>query len=495
MADQSRQIIQTVLKNFKLDLDSARRAEAEKRINIYKDNYKKILSDEIDNQFSKKTRGNVKQMIDDSYNILKRIINEISAVYHKSAKRLYVVNEKEDEAYKNTISMIPVDIIQQEINRFTNITNESFDYIVPRNGKIEYDIITSDKVEIFQNRDNPTDIDAILFCRTWTDTSENLNIEKIYWDVFGNHMVFDQNDQVKKKMENPYTDPNNPDKTIIPFTTFHKNYPIDSVFDETSGADLLSATIQLGVLLSYLNYLFKTQSFKQKYYIGIDIKDVKQDVIFDQLSPDVVKDPAGKVGVVDYQVSIDKFYDVIMQRIGAIANAYGLSLDNFKLQLSAQSGFALKIKSTGIQKVVDEQIKLYRFYEKDLFDRTKIVNNIFAGKKNDQGDFTKLKKIPDDGNFSIDFAEFQFPEAPEEIRKQWSFDIKFGAKSILDYIMFVNPDANNEKKAEELLKKNTETNERIKTEVKTDIDSLVEGVLKLKAGGNGGADGGSTSLI
>lgn len=462
------ELIEMVLQREKTLIDYARRVEIEKRLDLYHDNYKLILQNEIDNQFHKSTRGNVKQMIDDSSNVLKRIINEISLVYKQNAVRSYKVNDEDDERYKEILDQMPVDLTMQEVNRKTNLCNECLIYIVPRNDKIDYDIITPDKVEVYQHREDPTKPAGIMFSKAYVDTINNTKIRKVYWDIEGQHMIYDEHDNVLENLGNPYTDINNPEKTILPFVIFHKNYMIDSIWDRTSGNDLVSGTIQIGVLLTYLNYLMKVGSFKMLTFTGIDIKDIPQDLIFDPLFAKVIKDPSGQIGTVDLQLALNVIWEIIYNKIGALANNYGLSLDNFKLTADAQSGYALKIKNLGIENIIEGQRKFYRYYENELFEKTKIVNNTIY----------KDKQIKDGGIFRIDFAETEYPESPFDIREQWLFDIKMGAKSIFDYVKFVNPDIKNDEDAEKVISQNVEINNMVNEEYGISIDKLLESAFK-----------------
>lgn len=482
----SEQLIKELLQKAKLERETARRKDIEKRLNIYKDFWKTILQNEVDNQFHKETRDNIKQMIDDSSNVLKRIINEISIVYQRNATRSYFVGEKENQVYNDIMDMIPTDIIMQESNRMTNLCNESLIYIVPRNKRIEYDVVTPDQVEVFQNENDPTTADAILLTRTFVDTVGNTDIRRVYWDVFGNHKVFDEDDQELQDFGNPYKDPDNNEKTILPFVIFHKNYPRSSIWDVSGGEDLISGTIQIGVLLTYLNYLMKVNSFKQLTITGINNTDVEQPLLLDPLYVLSTKNPAGTIGTVDLNTDLKGLWDIIYNKIGALANNYGLSLDNFKLSAEAQSGYALEIKNLGLQKVIDEQRKLYRQGEGDLSWKTILINNVMQ-KEIGKG------KIPEDGIFKIDFAETEYPESPDDIRKQWAFDIAMGARSIYDYLRFVNPDIKNDKQAEKFLGQNVEINKTVKETHGIDIDALVGQALQ--EGPTGSAGGGGEGLL
>lgn len=484
MADNPELIIRQTLKEAKLSNDSARRAQIEKRLNIYNDDWVSIIKAELDKQFSEKTREYIKLMPDDSVNIPKRIINDISLVYQREARRAYVhgegENAKEDENYKKIISNIPIDIIMQEANRMTNLCNESLIYVVPRDN-IEYDILTPDQVEIFQDPEDSTKPLAILFYQTCVDTVDDTTIiRKVYWDIFGNHRIFDHNDQEIQKLENPYKDPDNKDRTILPFVILHKSYPKCDIWDRTGGNDLFSAAVQVAVLLTDLNYSMKVNSFKQQWMTGIKKVDAAPEVVLDPLYPHMNPSTDGKFGVLDFTVDQMKALNVIIGKIGLIANNWGLSLDNFKLTVSARSGFALRVENFALEKVVIEQKKFYRHYENEIFKVTKIVNNTI----------NIDKQIKEDGQFIVDFSELLFPLDPEENRKQWAFDMKLGAKNILQYIMETNPDIKDTKQAEEFFLSNIKLNKEASTKAGIDINAILDSILKSSTSGGGSSSGG-----
>ena len=456
-------IVRDLLVELKNNLELARKREVEDRLNIYNDSWKHILTTEINNQFNKKTRGNVLQMLAYDVNVLKRIVKETSIVYQNDAKRSFITGEgdeaKEDENYNELLKKIPMNLTMQENNRLTNLNNENIVYIVPRNDRIEYDLLTPNLVEVVQSESNSKEIEAIAFTQTFVDTKGETSTNYIYWNIFGQHLKFDAElDPIPIEGNeddiNPYKDPNNKKQTILPFVIFHKDFPINTVWNVTGGGDIVSSTKQVGVLLTYLNYLFKTQSFKQKVFIGINQDEIPKDLVNDPLWSFGISNKEGDVKILDYQVMLDKLWEIIYAKIGAIANNYGMSLDNFKIIGSAQSGYALRIKNLGLEKVVKEQIKMYRWHELELFEKTKIINNQQYSKK----------QIAEEGTFKIDFAEQTYPESPQDVRDQWTFDIDMGAKSIADYAMFVNPDIKSTEEAVTWIEKNVEINKKIKEE-------------------------------
>lgn len=471
--DKSKELVLESIRIAKRNANEARKRETAKRIDIYKDNGKIYIENEMKNQFSKYTRDAIKQMIDDSQNITKRIINEISTLYAIEPKRAAILNEKEDDIYKNVLSNIPgLNILMNEVNKYTNLCNHALIYIAPdrKAKKLRLSLITPNFIDVIQDENDKTQPAAIILTNTYIDTAGNTNIYYDYWDIYGVFKRFDEDFNEIQFSDNPginpYKDPNNPEKTILPFVIFNRNMPISEIWDTTSGEDIISANIQIGVLLTYLNYLLKWQSFKQLYVQNVDFTNIQKEVILDPAFPITIKGD-GSAGVLNFQIDIKQIWDIINQKIGAVANNYGMSLNNFKLQGSAQSGFSLKIQKEGLLEARAKQIPLYRLKENELFYKMRIIWNTYFN-----------ENINEKAKFYIDYGEFNFQDSPEEERKRWKFDIEMGAKNILDYLMTINPDVKNYEDAEEILKKNVEVNNNMKTSYGIDIDKLVAKVLK-----------------
>ena len=130
--DKSKDLIVESIRLAKYNANEARKREVAKRIDIYKDNLKTYIEDEIKKQFSKYTNEGIKQMVDDSQNITKRIINEISTIYAVEPKRTAFVDEKIDINYDALINrMSTFNLILDEVNKYTNLCNHAIVYIAP----------------------------------------------------------------------------------------------------------------------------------------------------------------------------------------------------------------------------------------------------------------------------------------------------------------------------------------------------------------------------
>jgi hypothetical protein len=197
----------------------------------------------------------------------------------------------------------------------------------------------------------------------------------------------------------------------------------------------------LGVLNTYINYCIKTNSFKTVVMKGVNAKELPEDLIFDQLFPFRFTGDTAQVSALDLSVDPRPVAEVVAGKLNALVNAYGVNADLYRASNTSASGYALKLSRRELDENRATQIAQYKAFEHELFRVTRIVNN------------TKLKdKISDKAEFFIDFNEMSIGDSAADIREQWKFDISIGAKSVIDYIRYLNPDMSEEEAEEALIK-------------------------------------------
>lgn len=435
-------LIQESIERAKIENESARKKDVSKRVSFYRDDFKTIITDEVNRQFHKDIAPLLIQLVDDSVNIVKRIVNEISIVYKVAARRDAVLSEgvvareerKVDARYAELQSRFDFDIFMDQVNKYTNLCNEAVVRVSPDFEKkcVQLDLLTPDIVSVSQSRSNPSRYDRLTYSVTFVDTPANKEIQYIYWDKFGKHLVVDQDFKDITKNVNPENkEPGvNPYKDKLPFYITHRQIPMGSIWDSTSGNDLLSAAIQAGVNLTALNYLFKRNSYKQLKIKGIEKKDLPLEIITDPAYPLVLNGVDVDADVLDFQIDIAKLMGFVKDKILLVCNNYGISAEMLQSSISSSSGYALRIKKEALLEKRQEQIKYYRSYEAEIFEIVRMVNNTYF--PND--------KISDTAVFNVDFGEISIPDDPATEREKWKFDFQTGAADIVDYVMSRNPD-------------------------------------------------------
>jgi hypothetical protein len=245
---------------------------------------------------------------------------------------------------------------------------------------------------------------------------------------------------------------------------FHREEPDDSFWDQDTGRDLYNAALMIGIKMTLFDYYFKVASFKQPYIVGDEIT-VPSKQILDPLTVFQAKGEGAQVGLLDMQINMNQLKDALVFQINSIINNYGISADQWSLSISEMSGRALKIRNRALLEIRQEQIPLYREYEQDIFDKTKIVNNAHFPE-------TQIKSA----EFSVDFGEIEFPEDPEEELRLDTKRLKMGLISLGQLYKKYNPDVD-EKEGEKIIIKNLEKLKELREEHPT-LDEALNFIMR-----------------
>jgi len=451
--------------------DTARQQEAADRFDIYSDDYEEIIREKIKELFCKKNYNRLYYHVNQSQNILKRVINEISTVYKVPAQRtLDVVSDR----YDQILSEVGFDARMKKVNRLTNLENEMIIVVAIHDGRIALDLVSPANCVVIQNEDNPTKMDGFFYMRTLVNTTSSSLVEYPYWHINGDYMILDQNMRPKSIIytpeDYPYRDKQG--RFVLPAVPFHRQYPEDNFWDQDSGRDLYNAAVLMGVKISLFDYYFKTGTIKQIYLIGEGI-DIPNEQVADPLTMLVARSSAqgnASIGVLDMQLNLDQLVKALVFQLNGTINNYGISADMWSLSISEMSGRALKIRNRALLESRQEQEETYRTGEAELFDVIRIVNNIHAG-------YMGWKKIPEEAQFAVDFGEIDFPEDPVYEIDLEAKRLKSGLISLGQFYMKFNPDIQDEKAAEKAILDNL-NKLKITREENPTLDEALNFILK-----------------
>lgn len=461
-------------------------------INIFKDNWFYIIEHELIHQLTYETFQKYRFLITQEINLLKRVVSDTSLVYKDPAERKAVVPSSSletesttDENYDLSQKDTNKQFAMQAINKYTNLTNHSLLKVTYRNQKLDYDVINFNNAEIFTDAEDWMRIIAVkhFFGLNVNEGHDNF----ISHDAKSHHPIFKFNEneegvidgavqefsmaklwviedvprlgiiedgsddvieggfiytiehtgdleRITKKEPIPYKDKEG--KPILPFVLFSKEYPVDNLLDFTTGNDLRDLNINVAILMVYLNTVEKYQSFKQVVMNTDDPESIPNDI---SISPSEIlinptKEGGGSVQVLDLQADTKIKFDLIKERIMTTLSTYNISPENFTMSASPQSGFALKISNIGKIESREAQVPMYRVREKEVFEKERIIWNHHQ----------PTKKINENAELMIDFAELDFPKSPDEKAAEFTFLKSHNAKTEIDLIMSLNPDLTEE---------------------------------------------------
>jgi hypothetical protein len=428
-----------------------RQEEADNRLSIYSDDYEEIIRDTLKTLFCKENYENLYYHVNQSQNIFKRVVNQISMIYKADAQRTLDVQSDRYETIKDETD---IDTRMRKVNRLTNAMNDIIVMVAVHDGRICYDLITPNVCTVIQDPDNPSKMDALIYRLTSVNTPTSANIRYAYWDVNGNHAILDgyfrtisviySPDGSGGGMPYPYRDKSG--AFVIPAVVLHRQHPEDSFWDQDSGRDLYNAAVGLGWKLTLKDYYFKSASFKQIYVIADDL-NVPNKQRTDVSTMLHLRGEDSEIGTLDLQVAIDKLVESITADVNMIINNYGISADMWTLSVSEMSGRALKIRNMALLEQRQEQTPAYRRLETELFEKTRIVNNAHAG-------FFGWKQIPENAIFTVDFGEIEFPEDPVYEIDLEAKRLKSGIIGLGQFYQRFNPDITDVDKAEAAILEN-----------------------------------------
>lgn len=453
-------MIQESIMGAKLDYNSERKREARKRLDYYSGDQRRHTDDVMRAQFQNPERMRLQLEFS---NITREIVDQVSMLYKKPAKRTLLVGGKpvSDEIaarYAEMTRVSQLDSVMKRVNRFTTLLNTVGVQVAWRKDCLCLDILTPDLVDVAQDPWDPTTAVAVLIYRSFYNTMSwdkavNPYTDKILvvaWTA-EQHMVFDNMGRRQPQLANdqgvnPYG--------MIPVAWFRDAHPMGCFFNDGS-YDLVQAQESLNIKLTELNYLLKMQAFS----VPVIIQDDTPGTV--TIDPSVfVHIPLKSIpgaGQPDFKFvspdpKVNELLEAIRDMTVRTARSWGISPDAFKLVGSATSGFALRMQNMRLLERREDDADIYAVAEQNLFRVMRAVWNAHS---------PEGAKIPEEAELSVDFTEPVFPEDPDAEQRRWESLVRQGLKSKADWLMEIDPDVKTLEEAEEKLRKNMEINARV----------------------------------
>ncbi len=443
--------------------DQERRTEMAERKNILRDNIREIILAQLARMFTPQTYEDMRFYVDATNNIMRRVCRELSSVYTQEPER--VITPK--SAQKRYEQITQLNEKMARANFLVNGMNDVIIQITTMGGVIDLNILTPDMVTVFENKDNPTVLDAILIEDSYYNDASQIERQWIYWSPT-RHFILDKDYRKRPiagnpEMLNPYAEQNILQNSFYPFVPVHASDRENGFWDRYSGRDLVDATKLVAIQSTFRNFMVPMQ-FKQLSVKTQGVDERQGTTKSNQIkSPLDILTTNGDAQVLDWQSNLQQIGEQIQNQIFAIATNYGISAENFKLTAQAVSGFARKVARERLDEIREEQIKVWRRAEEQVFEAIKWATIVYD-----------LDPIPEAAKISIDFAkpkEFEDPQIEIDIKKQ---KVDLGVISLLDIVKEENPDVKTDDQAEELLRKNLEIRRRLTSRFGFDFENLLK---------------------
>lgn len=412
------------MKDIDISTASVRMETLKRRVKMLDNDWTDLLDEEIKAQFHEKTYPQVKKMLNSSMNIFRRIVREICSVYREPAERRIAgasdaINEKLKALYTGLI----VDQTMAVAHRYSKAGTICFVMVRQIESGLFLRVLTPDQVYIETDDENLRKITVFAYV---AEIKDNRGVKQKIWTVYTPEERYYANNTGKALSYDPRTggayDPANV-YGIIPAVAFPAEFQILDFWSLNWNKDAYEANIKIGLMNTYLDYLVKTQSFKQITISADSVSDDVKGQILDPLFP-LLLSGGGTAQVLDLNTQLAAIDQVIRGKVSAIANNYGISNENFSLTTQAASGFSLKIANQSLQDIRLADIPLCASVEQSLY-------KIIATMSDDE--------LPEDGVLTFNPGEVTWPEEWATERDRWEFEFENGLASPVDYLIANDP--------------------------------------------------------
>ena len=298
--------------------------------------------------------------------------------------------------------------------------------------EMRLEIITPDLAHVVLSADDPTRMDGFAYYAVAETERGDTERAWIYYTRDTIRFLSDGGEQIKNPWGGEDELPNR--YGIIPVVPFPCASQAVGFWNDNWNRDAYRANLIVGVLCTYMNFLVKTQSFKQMVFSGDRFNT--QDLLNATIDPLVpITLPEGATAItLDLNTQLAAIDGVIRGKIMSIANNYGISAENFTITSQVASGYALRIMNRALEELRKADEVVCAVVEKGLFD---IVRRII------EVDFPETAISPD-LELRFNPVESSYPAAPQEEQARWEFEFKNGISSPVGYLIAKDPDLTRE---------------------------------------------------
>ena len=416
-------LFQQLHMNLDQAANTARKADAAKRLAYYYDAQVDYIIEQLQKTFSEPEK-----LTPCFVNIVKKVINNLSMVYLKDAIRTIEGNVSDQKIFSEISKSSALPVKVKTASRLVKLLKIILIRPVWRKGKMDLDTLTGDILDV-QTGDTPEDLQAVMI----THYPESLKQDEIEFSLWTDEEVkrLDYRGNVISVDPNPYR--------VIPFIPIWDRCPTDS-FWLPGGDDLINAQDALNEKLTDLLYVIRMQGFGVGW-----IKKSKQGQGSIQVDPgSLVELPEnGDLGFESQKAPISEILDAIDFLITQAAMANGLSASTLSTKVVRESGLAKVAGNRELEELRRDDIILFREYETKLFNMFRIVWNAH----------NPGRKMSDKAEIKIDFYDPKPTISPLDQAETWEKLIALGVASPIDAAMERNSDLKTREEAQEYLLK------------------------------------------
>ncbi|GEM_PF-3274801 len=369
-------------------------------------------------------------------NVIKTIVDGTALVYRSGAARVLTggsgeVSPEEKALWDWLMSASNYEATMKTVHRMVKLCRTVLVKPSFRGGRIKFDILTPDQVDIVQDPEDPTEASAIIYTRPRAETLCADELEFHYWDA-ASYRRFTADGVILRS-------PNNPEGLnpygVLPFVRFTETLPLSSFFVD-AGEDLTVVQDAINLKLVQLNHLLKMQSFSVPVLIGYD---GKEKVVVAPGRPICI--PLGQIGegkpdfkFVSPNPAISECLEAIRESIARLSNSYHISSASYSISGSQKSGFALVMENLALFEDRQNAVPFYEDAEERMFDLVKQIWNTHSGSLPASHPFAG-KVFSPATRLSVTIHEARLPQSASDEADEWKFLIENGMATPIDYMM------------------------------------------------------------
>jgi hypothetical protein len=409
-------MVPQVFEQMKVDAyslaNTARKRETAKRLDFYFSEQLEYLEAQLAELFSDPS-----SMVRCHLNLVRKIINQLAQVYRTPpARTIEGGSDKDKTIYKEIMEQCQIDTRMKVASRFAKLLKTILLRPVWRNNRLDLDILTGDFVDVITG-DTPEQLLEVLI----TDYGPSGKIEDVtfsHWTAESWRRL-DHNGNILEQAENPYG--------VLPFLPVFDYPPTGSTFWLPGGSDLFSIAEAVNLKLTDLLHLLAQQSF------GVGFIKGSSGGANLRVDPGTMIElpENGEIGFRSQEAQIGEVVNAIDKLVKWACVSQGLSAASMSTDLSdRQSGYAKTIDLLEMSESRQDDLPLWRNYEKQLFQLMRVVWNTH----------NPTKKLSDSCTLAIDFSDPRPAASPKEQAEAWDMQLAMGVISPVDVCMSLNAD-------------------------------------------------------
>lgn len=418
--------------NMALDVSAnrARKTEAAKRLDYYHDTQADYLLEQLAAVFAEP-----EALTPVFVNAVKKIINNLSAVYMRDAVREIKGTEQDQAIFREIADACGLPIKLKTASRYTKLLKTILLRPVWRQGRMDLDILTGEVLDVTTGA-TPEDLKSVLITH-YPESGRQDELTFTHWTAEVIQSI-DYRGNVVGEEPNPYR--------TLPFIPCWDRSPTSS-FWLSGGDDLINVQDAINERLTDLAYLCRTQSYGVGFIKGAG----KTGGASLKAGPGTLVELSenGELGFTSQKAQIAQLISAIDFMITQAALCNGLSASTLSTKVVRESGVAKTAGNRELEELRRDDIALWRRYEQQLFSMFRIVwNHHNAG-----------RKISKEAALRIDFYDPKPQTTPKEQAEMWTALVALGVVSPVDIILERNPDLKDREQAKQYLERIKEENE------------------------------------